>query len=68
MEMLKRDQVTVTGGCAGLNKRHMTLLTRQRAATGYAAIDCRLMLVPKMADQLAALWQSGLGDAILYFV
>ena len=39
---------------------HMTLLARQRAATSDAALGYRPMIVPKMADQLAASWQSRL--------
>ena len=31
----------------------MTPLTQQRAGTSNAAIGCKPMLVPKMADQLA---------------
>ena len=50
--------------------RHMTPLTQQHAGTSYAATSCKPMLSLKMADQLAASWQSGLSvtDVILYFV
>ena len=40
---------------------HTAMLHGNALQTGYAALSCRLMLVPKIADQPAASRQSGLG-------
>ena len=61
-------QVSVIGG--GNGDCQMILLMCKRAGTIYAAISCKPMLGPEMANQLAASWHSGLNDsgAFLYFV